>query len=343
MADSPLDGTISALVVRALLLGARLHGLDPRGLEEPCGFRPDTLDPKRVEDPDGRLPARVAVRLWQVLPEVTQNPAFGLWLAERMAEAPLTVASWFILSSASVDQGLTRAFEFQRLLHDRANGELFHTDHETVYRHRVGDESFRAPSPAIEFGFAQLALLVRRATGKPVVPSRVQFQHARPANLTHHRRLFGDHVVFHGEHDEIAFDRATRELPVLSADAALNELVTAHARLLLERLGEATTWTARVQRALAKELPRTAPRIEDVASELLVAKRTLQRRLRDEGTSFEDVADGLRRTLAERYLAERRLGVQETAFLLGYSDVSAFQRAFVRWTGLSPSRWRERT
>ena len=343
MVDSPLDGTISSLVVRALLAGALHHGVDLHVLEERCGFVPNTLDPKRVEDPDERLPARVAFRLWQVLPELVQDPTFGLWLAERTARTPLTAASWFIVSSSSVEQGLARAVEFQRLLHDRANGELRRGERETVYVHRVGDATFRAPSAAIEYGFAQLVLLVRRATGKDVVPSRVRFQHARPHEIEHHRRLFGTNLDFNAERDELAFDRSTCELPVLSADPALSELVTAHARTLLERLPEAKSWTARVQSVLGRELPRTTPTIDDVASALSVAKRTLQRRLKDEGTSFEDVADGLRRSLAERYLSERRLAVQETAFLLGYSDVSAFQRAFLRWTGLSPSRWREKS
>jgi AraC-like DNA-binding protein len=343
MADSPLDGTISALVVRALLLAGEHHGLERALLEARSGFAAGTLDPAKVADPDARLPARIAVRLWQVLPELTQNPSFGLWLAERMAAAPLTVASWFILSSPSVDEGLARAFQFQRLLHDHSNGELTRGRDETSYVHRVGDATFRAPSPAIEFGFAQLVLLVRRATGQAVFPSRVSFQHARPAELAAHRRLFGDEVRFGAERDEIAFDRRTRELPVVSADPALGELVHAHARALLARLPEVSSFASRVRHVLAERLPESAPNIDETASALAVAKRTLQRRLKDEGTSFETLADEVRRNLAERYLKEQRLGVQETAFLLGYSEVSAFQRAFVRWTGLSPSRWREKS
>jgi AraC-like DNA-binding protein len=343
MPDSPLDGTISALVVRALLLGAKLQGIDASALERHANLAPGTLDPANVADPDARLPARVAVRLWQILPELTQTPAFGLWLAERSADAPITVAAWFILSSPDVDAGLARAVQFQRLLHDHASGELVRDGEETRYVHRIGDATFRAPSPAIEFGFAQLVLLVRRATGQPVVPSEVAFQHARPTDTAQHRRLFGENVRFGAERDELAFDRRTRKLAVVSADAALGELVHAHARALLSRLPEVASFAARVRRVLVERLPDAAPNIDAVASALSLAKRTLQRRLKDEGTSFDAVADDVRRSLAERYLKEQRLGVQETAFLLGYSEVSAFQRAFVRWTGVSPSRWREKS
>lgn len=102
-----------------------------------------------------------------------------------------------------------------------------------------------------------------------------------------------------------------------------------------------TTWAARVLRALGTDLSRNNLGVEQVARQLSVPTRTLQRRLQEEGTSFEAVADRLRQELAERYLCDRRLGIQETAFLLGYSDVSAFHRAFSRWTGMSPARYRE--
>jgi AraC-like DNA-binding protein len=340
-ADSPLDGTVSVLVLRALLHGARVAGIEPRALFARAGLPLEALDPKKLSDPDARVPARIAVRLWELLPEASARPHFGLWLAEQVKDAPLTVASWFILSSSSVELGLSRTLAFQRLLHDQANGMLEQTDEQTTYVHRVGDAGFRAPPAAIEFGFAQLVLLVRRATGRPVVPSRIAFQHASPENSAEHRRFFGASPVFNAARDELAFDRVTRELPVVSADPALGELVQAHAERLLAELPSVTTWASRVLRALGTDLSQGNVGVDQVARALSVPTRTLQRRLQEEGTSFEDVADRLKRDLAERYLCDRRLGIQETAFLLGYSDVSAFHRAFSRWTGMSPSRYRE--
>lgn len=142
-AESPLDGTISVLVVRALLHGARLGGIEPGVLVTRAGLPAEAFDHKKLADPDARLPARVAVRLWELLPELTARPDFGLWLAEQVKDAPLTVAAWFILSSASVEEGLHRMLAYQRLLHDQASGELSRAEHETTYVHRVGDASPR--------------------------------------------------------------------------------------------------------------------------------------------------------------------------------------------------------
>ncbi len=336
MVASPADGTVSVLLLRALLAGASFHGLGPGEL----GL---SLEPSALTDPDARVPARVVLELWESLPKLTGKEHFGLWLAELVRAAPLTAASWMILSSPTLREGLTQAVRFQRLLHDQASGEIIETDRGITYVHRVGSGAFRAPRHAIEFGFAQIVFLARRATGREVVPAELRFQHAAPGDLNLHRRLFGLDPSFGAERDEITFDPASCALPVVAADPALGELVMAHARALLERLPEDDSWTARVQRILAAELPRTMLSVDDVASAASVTRRTLQRRLSEEGTSFEEVADGLRRNLAERYLREQRVSVQETAFLLGYSEVSAFHRAFQRWTGVSPARFRDRS
>jgi AraC-like DNA-binding protein len=340
MVHSPSDGTVSVLVLRAQLAGAAASGISVQTLAEQAGIAESALGGKELADPDTRVPARLVLKLWELVPQLTHNESFGLWLAELVQKAPLTPSAWFILSSPSLDAGLERACQFQRLLHDHAVSELVRTPQETRYVHQVGHGVFRAPRHAIEFGLASFVLLVRRATGSLALPSRVTFQHARPANTEPHARLFGRNVEFEAPEDSIAFDRSVLDMPVLTADSALEELLLSHATKLLEHLPEDDSFVRKVERVVAARIPQGAVDVEGVASALALSRRTLQRRLQEEGATFEAVVDDLRHQLAERYLRERALCVQETAFLLGYSDVSAFHRAFVRWTGLSPATWR---
>jgi AraC-like DNA-binding protein len=340
MAPNPTDGSISVLVVRALLAGAANRGLNPVTVAERAGLPEAVLAPENLADPDARLPARIAIRLWEVLPALTCVEHFGLWLAQLVGAAPVSTAGWFILSSKTLDEGLERAIRFQRLLHDQSKSELRRSEAELCYVHRIGDAAFRAPYHAIEFGFAQALLLVRRATGKPLFPRRVQFRHAAPQNLQKHREIFGSGLHFDAETDELAFDSATCQAPVVTRDEALNELVLAHARSLLAKLPQESAWSGRVRAVIAEQLPQRVPSIDEVAQALSLTRRTLQRRLADEGTHFEAISDDLRHHLAAHYLRERHLSAQETAFLLGYSDVSAFHRAFARWTGVSPARFK---
>ncbi|HWA75209.1 MAG TPA: AraC family transcriptional regulator [Polyangiaceae bacterium] len=340
MTGTPADGSISVLILRALLAGAAASGIEPARLAEDAGLPAGAFDPAVLADPDARVPGHVALRLWETLPKLSQRETFGLWLSDLVGAAPLTAAAWFILSSPTLGEGLERAVRFQRLLHDQAASELTQSEQGITYLHRIGDAAFRAPRHAIEFGFAQIVHLMRRASGRPLTPAWAEFQHAPPPERSHHQRLFGAEVRFNASSDRIHFDRVTCELPSLQADPALGELVAAHARALLARLPEDSSIAGRVRRALAAELPGRLLTVEVVATSLSLSKRTLQRRLRDEGTSFDEIVDELRRHLSERYLAEHQFSVQETAFLLGFSDVSAFHRAFSRWTGRSPARFR---
>ncbi|MGZ3416901.1 MAG: AraC family transcriptional regulator [Polyangiales bacterium] len=340
MTGSPASGTMSVLVLRAQVAGALALGIALDDLAEKVGLPRDAITPELLADPDARVPARVVLRLWETLPAFLPDRSFGLWLAELTRDAPLSAAWWVIHTSPNLGEGLARAVRFQRLLHDRARGELVVEAGETRYRHRIGDEAFHVPREAVEFGFASLVNLARRATGKPVTPKRTSFRQSAPADTTAHRALFGE-VAFGAEVDEIVFDRASLALPLITHEPALREIVESHARALLAGLppDEART-AARVRAMLAEAIRGRSVSLDAIAKRLGMPRRTLQRRLRDEGTTFDALLDDVRRDLAQRYLGDARMTVQETAFLLGFSDVAAFHRAFVRWTGKTPARYR---
>ena len=122
----------------------------------------------------------------------------------------------------------------------------------------------------------------------------------------------------------------------------MQEVVEAHARSLLTQFPDQHGLDARLRAAICEAMRAGELSLERVATRLGTPARTLQRRLKTEGTSFATMVDALRRDLAERYLRDRRVTIQETAFLLGFSDVSAFHRAFVRWTGETPKRFQDR-
>jgi len=334
-------GSMSVLVVRALVFGAVSKGIDARSLAERAGVPKELLAPETLGDPDGRVLAGHVLRLWEFLPGALADEAFGLTLAALAAGAPLSVGWWVVWSSPTLRDGLAQGIRYQRLLHDQARSELVWTAEEGIYRHQVGALPERAPRHAIEFGFASFARFARRATGKDIAPSRVSFQHAAPRDLTQHRAVFGPNLRFEQETDELAYDLATLALPLLTADASLQEVVESHARGMLAKFPDQHGLDARLRTAICQELRLGELSLERVAQRLGSAPRTLQRQLKNEGTSFAKMVDHLRHELSERYLKDRRLSVQETAFLLGFSDVSAFHRAFVRWTGLTPKRFQD--
>jgi AraC-like DNA-binding protein len=176
----------------------------------------------------------------------------------------------------------------------------------------------------------------RAITGVDWSPRSVSFIHHEPASTERHQRLFRAPVRFSQPHDALAFDRALLARPLLTAEPALAGVLERQAELLLTRLPPQGSLRGAVRRALLPALPGGEPRIERVAKALAMTPRTLQRRLSEDGITFQGLLDDLRRELANHYLQGQGRPAAEVAFLLGFADPSAFRRAFKRWTGSSP-------
>ncbi len=154
-------------------------------------------------------------------------------------------------------------------------------------------------------------------------------------------RFVGTKVEFGADTDEFALNVNARELPLIHADSHLNDLLLKYCETALaDRRGDMSQLRTRVENAISSVLPHGRVRVEDVARSLGMSKRTLARRLSDEGLNFTEILQQLRRDLAVRYLDDRRLHVSKIAWLLGFHEVSAFTHAFKRWTGKTPSQLR---
>lgn len=163
--------------------------------------------------------------------------------------------------------------------------------------------------------------------------------------MTEYLRVFGVVPDFAADDNCVRFSRELLERPVPAADPLLSRVIERHAEALLAaRPLPAETTVARVRRLPCESLGQdeAAVTLAGIAERLRMSERWLQRRLADEGQTFDALLDELRRELASRYLADKKLAIAEVAFLLGYSEPSAFHRAFKRWTGKTPSQARQR-
>ena len=177
-------------------------------------------------------------------------------------------------------------------------------------------------------------------------PVEMQLQHPRPAHVAEYERIFACPLHFERPANLLVFDRATLDLPQPRADTRLRIVLERVAAEALARLPEVQGFTAQVRQVLGQMLGEEAsrdPTLERVARKLAISTRTLERRLHAEGTSFQAQLSALRCELARSYLANRRIAISEVAYLLGFSEPSAFHRAFKRWTGHTPQAWRSRT
>jgi AraC-like DNA-binding protein len=202
----------------------------------------------------------------------------------------------------------------------------------------------KRPHPAIvEFTLAYLLIAARRLTRRDdLAVEAVEFQHAAPSDRSRHRALFDGLLRFDAAHDRLVIARETLDLPLATADAHLGALLDRVADHLLAERQRDLSVAERVRRTIAARMGKGGASVKEVARSLGMTPRTLHRRLAEERLTFRELLHEVRRSLAIAHLKEPRLSVTEVAYLLGFSDVTSFHRAFRRWTGGTPRGWRAR-
>jgi AraC-like DNA-binding protein len=297
-------------------------------------------------DVDARVPAGAVLGLWAELPGLTGLPHFGLWLAELAGQAPPTsLGAKLVHSAATLGEGLRRLLAFERVLHGVQATTLDVEGATARFTHRPPIGIGPGASPAIEFAFAWLLGTARATTGQALSACAVSFTHDAPSSLAEHVRVFGVSPSFRAAENTLEFPSTALALPQLTSDPLLSRLVERHAQALVRELPRGAGPIALAKSSLLRRLSRgegESCTLPNVAEELRLPPRTLQRRLAAEGSSFAAILDDARRELSLELLAEPRTSVAEVAFALGFGDQTAFHRAFVRWLGTTPGEHRRR-
>src|SRR6516165_186868 len=182
---------------------------------------------------------------------------------------------------------------------------------------------------------------LNRATNHDFAPSRMTFAHPRNSGLREIHRILRCPVEFAQTTDSWVFPQRVMELPITSGDSRLLHILEAHADDLLAERHSATGLRGLVENKLLSLLPTGRVQMAAVARQFGMSERSFKRHLAQEGTTFGEILDRVRNRLALRYLEDRRMSLQQIAWLLGYSEIGAFNHAFKRWTGTSPGRARD--
>jgi AraC-like DNA-binding protein len=290
----------------------------------------------RLRDVPNEIPISLFHDFWHALRDTTGGSAFGLRLAQLVRLETYDVFGYLVASSATLGDSLLRAVRLIRLVLDTSRLS-FHLegDHASLLVEPLHPEW--TDVEMMEFEVAVIAVVARQITGRPLLDAaQVRFTHRAPSDLTLHERLLGRDLRFGAPHSGYVFDSSLLLLPLVRHDPESCAELEQRAEELLAAERRATQLRLEVRAALSAELRGGSPTIERVAEVLRMHPKTLARRLQAEGSSFRRLLDELRLQLAERYLKQPALTIEEVAFLLGYSEKSAFNRAFRRWTGRPP-------
>ncbi len=333
---TPHGPTVALTSTFAMVLAADAAGSDVDDLLAEVGIgRGDLVNP------EVRLPLKDVLALWDRIRDRVGNRTLQLEAPSHLPVGAYKVMEYLIDASPTVGEAIGRFARFFRLIADYVRIFVEPGDGEKRMGITMADGS-PAPPIFVDYTFAALTSRMRVRTRPGMAVKRVEFRYSSPQDPSPYESLFLAPVLFDRSGDWLCFSSEEWAAPTERGDESLALLMEEHARILAERLPEPPMGiVSDVRQAILGALPEN-PGAEEVARTLHLSTRTLQRKLAGAGASFSEVSDGVRSELAKEYLSDRDVRISEVAFLLGFSEQSSFNRAFRRWTGQPPRRWREK-
>ncbi|WP_293397517.1 AraC family transcriptional regulator [Nevskia sp.] len=280
---------------------------------------------------------------WSALEDIAQAqgvPAVGLRIGQHFKIHHFGVLGYLVASCDTLEQALMRFQRFQPLLHNLtptlANQQA--RDMQLSWDPSYG-RSTRLSNEVLAASLLQLARTL--TSDHSLKPAAVDFPEPAPGDVAVYEALLGCPVRFKAKTLIVHFPLDALALPINSSDPHLRVLLDQQAEALLQVLPQADSFLARLQHQIVKALQEGEPAAEQVAVRLQLPTRTLYRRLEERNLSYKGLLSQLRFQLAKKYLADPRIPLSDAALLLGYSEQSAFTRAFKSWCGQTPLHFRK--
>jgi AraC-like DNA-binding protein len=298
------------------------------------------LTPEMIAEPEQRLSVRSQIAFLDEAAKALNDDCIGFTLARDFDPRQIGLLYYVMASSQTLGDALKRVARYSRITNEslvfgyqEGNRLTISVSYSGVPRHSDRHQ--------IEFCMFAAIRICRILTEQNLVPQHFSIAHHRSAGTSEMTRFVGTKVEFGADTDEFALGLDTRELPLINSDTYLNDLLLKYCEAALaDRRNGMSQLRTRVENAISSMLPHGRVLVEDVARSLGMSKRTLARKLSDEGLNYSEIHEHLRRDLAVRYLDDRKMHVSKIAWLLGFHEVSAFTHAFKRWTGKTPSQLR---
>ena len=328
-ASKPPAATLAASDLQVFLNGLRQLGYDPDTLLRAAG-----VDPQTFQHPDARVAcdAYGAVLMHAQQERFTPNLALELARVTPLGSWPLL--DYLVLTTDTVGAGVHQLARYLRL----TGNPVLLSIHDDLDPIRLEMTTTVAPF-AIEYLAALLHLHLRLETEGRFTSLAINFRH-QVDDAAAYERLLGSPVAQNATWSGVTISPATWKLPLRRRDPVLRQMLERQADAILEQLPRDDGITSDVYRALIARVAGGDVRMQSVARQLRTSARTLQRRLAEEGVTYQRLVDRARKDAASRYLSNSNLAIGEVAYLVGFSEPAPFYRAFRRWFGVTPEGFR---
>ncbi len=297
------------------------------------------IDHREIMSDDGLLPSHIYTTLLKAGKDLTNDPAFGLLYGKSAAPGRWGVLGYIMTCCHTLDEAIHCQQRYQDLVGSMGT-LVVHPRRDTL--RLLWDTDFTPLAVQSEEAITGWVTFGRWVTNTELSPSHVYFSHPAPIDTKPYREFFNCDVEFDSQFNALEIGASLLSTPIERVDEKLKRQLIKFADKRLENTNESYSFLSVVKKYIKETLPKAAPTLQEAATILDLTPRTLQRRLEKKGMHFSGVIEETRNELAIQYLEDLDNTIIDVTFLLGFSEQSAFTRAFKRRTGLNPGEYRKK-
>jgi len=321
----------SVNVILPLIEYLQSKGLDVSTILARAGIAQSALEGTKT-----RFPKRKFQALWQAASEATGDLAIALRVSTMVKTDTLGIIGFLALASESRRKAFELVKDLTPLLWEDVECELV-VDGEAAFIRCTTDRDPQANSFTTEYAIGLTVKMSRVLGTGDSDPLEARFSYPAPSYAEEYERILRLPVRFDAGENGVLFPLSMMDTLNPAADAVLRQMLERYAADQLAKIPTSARFSQRVRSCIRSMLPLGSLTADTVAAQFRMSERTLRRRLQDEATSYQEILDDVRAQLARHYLTKEKRGIDEVGFLLGFSDQSAFTKAFRRWTGRTPA------
>jgi AraC-like DNA-binding protein len=299
------------------------------------------IDFSKLESHIGNIDTDLASKFIEKLAKLSPHPEVGIEIGKRINLLGLKALGYSLMSSDNLHNFFQRVIRYQQLLGGKPSIHVKDKGLNYSFHFDLTGNNLPVPHQAIDIGISALHCNIEWILQCKVIPVKINLKRPPPKSLSAFKEVFHCTPIFNQDNNSIIFDKATIEMPFPTSDKNLAEL---HDQLVNKDISylQINSLSRDVREFILKNMSVDKIGIEQAIEHFSLGKRTFQRKLKEEGYTFIELVDDVKRNLAKKYIEETDISYEEVAFLLGFTERGNFARTFKRWYGCTPREYRAR-
>lgn len=328
--------SISATKISSFLNNFDIYGITIEKLLHYADVNPIILS-----SPDNRLSGLETDKIIKAAVKLTNNDNLGLLQGEMLSKGFSNILGYVLMNCSTLNQCWEKYCRYEKIIDSTGISNFNIISNNAVISNTTIDNSLKNNRQFTDFKIAGTLSYIKLLCNKKLQLNEVHFTYPKPKDISQYERIFNCKICFEKSINALIFDSELLSIPVIEPNKNLLHLFEENAKEILKTFAS-TTYADMAAKIIYEEINNcNFPSIEIVAKKLLLSVRSLQLYLQNENTSYNKLVKEIRKNAAKKHLKDSTTSIDEVAFILGFSETSAFYRAFKNWTGLTPSQFRK--